>query len=332
MTVFGTLEALTEAARPALVHRRSRGFGPFPLTVAAAASEPVRMLTSPLLASIPACWSPLQVTLLSSDELHPDRLPEAIRPRGQEMVVARRDQLTALSSGPEQSFWLFQPEQASAVFWSADLDALPLWERSSPLRSAAHWWATRNGGAMVHAGAVGDGRRCVLLVGAGGAGKSTSSLACLRSGLQVLGDDYCLLQPPPTADATPVVHAMYRHAKLDTRSLDLLPDLQERVIGPAWRGKWLIDLGGDEISAAPLAAVCEVVQDPVGPTRIEPQSRMATLRAMAPTTMFQQRLWERETWQALTATVRHVSCFRLMVNDPLGIPDQVRLLLAGRTP
>ena len=55
---------------------------------------------------------------------------------------------------------------------------------------------------------------------------------------------------------------------------------------------------------------------------------MKALRALAPSTLFQQRLWERETWQALTSTVRNVQCLCLRVNDPREVPDQVFKLLA----
>ena len=330
------LEDLVGEAQRAQGHRHIVGFGPIPLTLQAGAPEPIQAFAGSLLASAPACWPALQVTLLSGAELSWDQLPEAIRPRSQEVLVARGEGRTALSSGPEQSLWLFRPEQAAAVFWAPDLDALPPWERISPLRSAARWWAAHQGGAMVHAGAVGDGERCVLLVGAGGAGKSTSTLACLGSGLQVLGDDYCLLQSPgaPTAAPTkgPIAYGMYRYAKLDERSLALLPAMRERVIGLAWRGKWLVDLGITEANALSVAAVCEVVQDPSSPTRVEPLSRMEALRALAPSTLFQQRLWERETWEALTATIRFVPTFRLLVNDPLDVPDQVRQLLARTAP
>jgi len=336
VTLCEALEDLAGEAQRALSHRHTLGFGPIPLTLQAGALEPIQAFAGSLLASAPACWPALQVTLLSGAELSWDQLPEAIRPRSQEVLLARGEGRTALSSGPEQTLWLLQPEQAAAVFWARDLDALPPWERSSPLRSAARWWAVLQGGAMVHAGAVGDGERCVLLVGAGGAGKSTSTLACLDSGLQVLGDDYCLLQAPgpSTSGPTqgPIAYGMYRYAKLDERSLDLLPALRERVMGPAWRGKWLVDLGIAEANAPSVAAVCEVVQDPTGPTRVEPLSRMEALRALAPSTLFQQRLWERETWQALTATIRCVPTFRLLVNDPLDVPDQVRQLLARTAP
>lgn len=338
------------SARRALGHQAAHGFGPIPLTLEAANPDLIRTLSEPLLASPPACWRPLCVSLLSGAELPLDRVPEQIRPCGNEVLLARGEGLTLLSSGPERSLWLFQPDRSAAVFWTADFAALPPWERISPLRAAARWWAALQGGAMTHAGVVGDGARCVLLVGPGGAGKSTSTLACLGSGLQVLGDDYCLLQAPGAATAAPsqgpIAYGMYRYAKLDERSLALLPALRRRVVGRGWssdevplrsprgarQGKWLVDLGEAPVPSASVVAVCAVRQDPHGSTRLEPLSRMETLRALAPSTLVQQRLWERETFQALTATIRCVPTFRLLVNEPREVPDQVRRLLATTAP
>lgn len=335
----GLCEALADLAaeaRLALTHRECQGFGPIPLTLESRDRDQIQAFSRPLLTSAQACWPPLRISLLSGAELPRNRLPEAIRPRGQELLVARGEGVTVLSNGPEQSLWLFQPDQAAVVLWAEDLAALHPWKQSNPLREAARWWAIQQGGAMVHAGAVGDGERCVLLVGAGGAGKSTCTLACLGSDLQVLGDDYCLLQAPAAgrtaAFTAPLAFGMYRHAKLDDRSLGLLPALRQRVIGPGWRGKWLIDLGCSQVPPLEVAAVCEVVQDPLGPTRCLPLSRMQALRALAPSTLFQLRLWEHETWQALTATIRAVPCFQLLVNDPRAVPDQVHGLLARSAP
>lgn len=332
---MGLCEALVELAsevQPSLVQQQTLGFGPIPLTLEASRVDPIRTFSQAFLASLPASWPPLRVSLLSSADLPGDRLPPEIRPLGNEVLLARGEGLTALSSGPERILWLFQPDRAAALLWAEDLDALPPWELTSPLRAVARWWAALQGGAMVHAGAVGDGERCVLLVGSGGAGKSTSTMACLGSGLQVLGDDYCLVQAPGAPTHPPIAFGMYRHAKLDERALALLPSLRQRIIGSGWRGKWLIDLGVSQVLPQDVAAVCEVVQDPMEPTRWEPLSRARALRALAPSTLFQQRLWERETWQALTATIRSVPCFRLVVSDPRAVPDQVRLLLDRTAP
>jgi hypothetical protein len=331
----GLCEALADLAseaQPALAYQQTLGFGPIPLTLEASRPDPIQAFSGAFLASSPASWPPLRVSLLSSADLPGERLPPEIRPRGEEVLLARGEGLTALSSGPERILWLFQPDRAAALLWAEDLAALPPWELTSPLRAVARWWAALHGGAMVHAGAVGDGERCVLLVGAGGAGKSTTTMACLGSGLQVLGDDYCMVQAPGAPTRPPIAFGMYRHAKLDEPALALLPSLRQGIIGSGWRGKRLIDLGASQVLPHDVAAVCEVVQDPMEPTRWEPLSRARALRALAPSTLFQQRLWERETWQALTATIRSVPCFRLAVNDPQAVPDQVRLLLARTAP
>jgi hypothetical protein len=324
---------LASGAQAGLTHQCSCVFGPIPLTLNAGSADTNKIIFESLLGSTTPCWSPLQLSILNGEELQANRLPLAARPLDDQLVVVRSEGLIALSSGPEQTMWLLQPDHGAATFWfwARDLDALPPWERFSPLRAAARWWAVLHGGAMVHAGAVGDGERSVLLVGASGVGKSTSTMACLGSGLQVLGDDYCLLQAPGASTSSPIAFGMYRHAKLSEHSLSLLPTLRQRMIGSGWNGKRLVDLGITRVPPHAVAAVCEVVQDPTTPTRYEPLSRMQALRALAPSTLFQQRLWERETWQALTTTIRSVPCFRLLVNDPQAVPDQVRQLLAATT-
>lgn len=55
-------------------------------------------------------------------------------------------------------------------------------------------WAIQNGMMLLHAAAVGVDGTGVLLGGYGGKGKSTLSVACLRSGLQFVSDDYTLLR------------------------------------------------------------------------------------------------------------------------------------------
>ena len=52
---------------------------------------------------------------------------------------------------------------------------------------------------MTHAGAVGRDGRGVLLVGRGGSGKSTLALSCALAGMEIVADDYVLLEPGPPA-------------------------------------------------------------------------------------------------------------------------------------
>jgi hypothetical protein len=124
----------------------------------------------------------------------------------------------------EGSVNVLDRETRQAVYWVPSANKLPVWVLSSPLRSILHWWMELNGRQLVHAAAVGHGRRGVLIPGRGGAGKSSTSLACLQAGMDFISDDYLAL----ALDPEPRVYRLYSTAKLDPRSLHLFPDLQSR--------------------------------------------------------------------------------------------------------
>lgn len=321
-----SLRSLVDLARQQSAHHLSTGFGPIPLNLAGESENQLSSLAEPLAESLGAGWPSLDVVVATAATIAPDRIPPAIRPQGSELVVARDGGTTALANGADGTLWLLDELRSTAVLWVEDFDALPLWEHTSPLRGAARWWSTLHGYAMVHAGAVADADRCVLLVGDSGAGKSTTTLACHGSGLDILGDDFCLLEPA-TATNAPIAHTMYRLAKLDERALEMLPHLRSRVVGTAWRGKKLIDLVSTATLPRRVVAVCHVVHDGSSATHVEPISRVEALRAVAPSTIFQQRLWEHETWNVLSTTVRATQCYRLTVNGIDEVPDMIHSVL-----
>jgi hypothetical protein len=67
------------------------------------------------------------------------------------------------------------------------------WEIHSPLREFFHIWALKNNALLIHSGIVSSGGKAVLLPGAGGSGKSTTTLSCLSNDMQTTGDDYNLI-------------------------------------------------------------------------------------------------------------------------------------------
>ena len=321
-----TLADLVERALHAATCQRTVDFGPIRVRLLGASPEHLERIAEPLVASTGVSWAPLQVVVATADSVDSRYIPPALRPRRDQMIVTHSEGITALANGSDGTLWLLDAERASATLWIKTFDALPVWEHTSPLRTAARWWSTVQGAAMVHAGAVADDERAVLLVGDSGVGKSTTALSCHRAGLEVLGDDFCLVEPP-TGSAPATVHAMYRLAKLDENALDLLPHLRAQVIGTGWRGKKLIDLGHDSVTSRPIVAMCHVVQEPNSPTAATPLARAQLLRAVAPSTMFQQRLWEHETWNVLASTVRSVRCYRLSVSNPIEAPAVLRSIL-----
>jgi hypothetical protein len=102
-----------------------------------------------------------------------------------------------------------RPADGQAIFYLPDASRVPSSERAAPLREALQLLMAPRGRWMTHAGAVGREGRGVLLAGRGGSGKSTLALACALAGMEVLADDYVLLETGP-----PVAHAMQSTAKL----------------------------------------------------------------------------------------------------------------------
>lgn len=86
----------------------------------------------------------------------------------------------------------------------------PAYAQAAPLRNLLTWWFAAQGLYGLHAAAIGTAAGAALLVGNGGAGKSTTAVAALLQGLSYVGDDFCLL----AADPTPQVHSLYCSGKL----------------------------------------------------------------------------------------------------------------------
>jgi len=69
-------------------------------------------------------------------------------------------------------------------------EQFPPWIASLPLRNFLHWAYQSIGWRVVHAGTLAIDGRGVILIGAGGAGKSGTVLSGVVAGLDSAGDDY----------------------------------------------------------------------------------------------------------------------------------------------
>ena len=104
------------------------------------------------------------------------------------MYYYERDGVQALNRW--RSLSVLDVESDEAWFWAPTPDAIPSWKAAAPLRAILHWWLGRRGILQLHGCEVGTLDGGVLLVGRGGSGKSTTSLACSTAGLRYAGDDY----------------------------------------------------------------------------------------------------------------------------------------------
>lgn len=214
----------------------------------------------------------------------------------------------------------------------ADAAHLPWWEAGAPLRQLLAWALRDRGRHFLHAAGVGDDGGVLLLAGAGGAGKSTTAVACLLDGLGYLGDDYCVLTSDPDG---PVAHALYGTTKLLPEELDRLADgtgLLDHVLRPGDAAEPKATLVASRwgparmLRSAPVRAVVVPARD--GPPGIAAVSAATALRHLAPTSLFQLAGHGADDLRALGDLVRRVPCLRIRLDpDRRANPARLRELL-----
>jgi hypothetical protein len=127
------------------------------------------------------------------------------------LIVQRQGRLlTAVDWRLNTAYWIV-PNAAS----------IPYIDRAAPLRLLLGYWLGGHGRYLAHAAAVGNENGGVLIVGHGGAGKSTSALACLDAGLGYAADDHCLV----SVEGSATVHSIFGTGKLAVSDLGRFPSL-----------------------------------------------------------------------------------------------------------
>jgi hypothetical protein len=248
--------------------------------------------------------------------------PEDLRPLGLVRTYCDDRFLSAVDIHTA-SLSLFDRAASHARFWVGDARRMAYWQSASPFRLILSWWGASRGMQLTHAAAVAGQSGAVLLVGGAGVGKSTTSLTCLRAGMQFLGDDYCMVE----GIAAPVVHSVYTTAKLRPDALDRLPELRPTVRNADRldREKAILDLAGPYASlvgtSAPLRAI--VVPRLTGRVRLEPATPGMVLRAMAPSTVFGLFGATEHTLCALARVAESVPGFVLELGDGDEVADAV---------
>ncbi len=291
----------------------------------------VRFASSALQDALAPAWSalpPLDATATATihvvdreaagDPPSPPWGADAYRPRD-ELEGVGDERLEMAYQLQTATLMVWDATSRTGVWWTRSAAGMPVWERAMPLRSVLRWALRDQGVALVHGAAIGGDDRMALLVGAGGAGKSTLALAAQQAGWRYVSDDYCAVDPVSRSVA-PVTS----HAKVTAATLALLPglDLPRAPLPPSPDGKVVLDVrpafgGRLELIALPRIA-------PVGgpPEAVSPA---ATMAALAPTSLLQLPGSRATDRQLLGQVVRGVPAVGL----PSG-PDLVETLAGLR--
>jgi hypothetical protein len=261
-----------------------------------------------------------------------DRLPRG-EVRGYDAPASR---IRAAYHDDHGAISLLDTATDAALFYARDARGIAPYETAAPLRAILHWWLAARGRRFIHGGAVGNDGGGVIIVGRGGAGKSTSCLACLaapEAGLRYAADDYALLEEGPQ----PRVHSLYASAKLRTDQFWRVPRLADLAARPhgADDAKAILLLHDHFperlIASFPLRAVLvpRIVGGPA--TRLRPTTPGIALTALAPSTIFQLAGADGAALRAMCGVVERVPSYLLELGEETAqIPEVIAALLEGR--
>jgi len=196
--------------------------------------------------------------------------------------------------------------------------ATPLWETGGPLRVFLHWAFAGSRARLCHTATLGLDGRGVLLAGAGGSGKSGTTLAGIVAGLATVGDDYGLVAQE---DAVVAAYPLYRILKQDPAGVMRVMGAEARTqFGRTnWQDKFEIHVsalarspfvGRLEIGAILLPRVARLER-----TELRSVSSGAAMRAFAPSSVFQLPDGEREGIGFAAELCRRLPCYELLLSE-----------------
>lgn len=269
-------------------------------------------------------------------------VPPLTLPRGQTTVGLRGevpalsdDQILTAVQRDVNAVSVWDRRTNVGFYWIDSLRSLRAYERAAPLKVLLHWWLRTQGLWMIHAGAVGTADGVALLMGKTGAGKSTTTLACLAAGMHYMADDRCLLalEPEPTA------YCLYNSAKLYLDQMRRFPAWMSAVhnlddVTQAAQGsdKALVhvhEFAPDQLAARrPIRALllAQIAHAPV--TTLSPVPRMRLLRDFVTSTLVYQPGAGQAEIHSMTELVRRVPCYQLNLGVDLAqIPQPIQALL-----
>ncbi len=138
---------------------------------------------------------------------------------------------------------IYDPDSATAVVWVEEPSQYPYWARATPFRLALSWIADSFDGEFLHGALLALDGRGLMMAGRSGAGKSTTSIAAMSEGFDLISDDFFLYEQGK-------LFPVYTRAKLHDSSLAILPiELRTRVLNPDLEGeKRILQLDVDLLS------------------------------------------------------------------------------------
>ena len=227
---------------------------------------------------------------------------------------------------------MLDSEQNLAIYWIRDFRHLRYYETASPLRTFLYWWMRKHDRQMVHAAAIGNSNAGVLIPGKGGSGKSTTSLACLHSGLFYVGDNYVLL----SQESTPFAYSLYNSCTLQAANIrHRFPYLMTKISNPekldVEKALLFVHQHYHEFvtKRIPIKVILLPEVTSQHTTRVRRVSPAKTLISLAPSSLFYLPNAGQDDFQRMACLVKQVPSYVLELGADISkIPDVILELLS----
>lgn len=219
----------------------------------------------------------------------------------------------------------FDHERNLALYWIKDRQKCPWWIGASPLLFIVHWWMKTRKLQVTHAGAVGYLEGGVLFAGKSGAGKSTTSLSCMKAGMKYVSEDYCILSDLPQIKA----FSLYNSAKVTETTLGLFPELGKHIKNPE-------RLKGDKaclfyykfqpqsvLVSFPLKALITLKIFDSNDSRLELIDPKEAVASLSGTTLWQLANTGPSVFNHLKRVAEALPCYRLYLGRDLDQPPKL---------
>jgi len=240
--------------------------------------------------------------------------------------------------GPDILSVLDQQEN-HAVYWIENAADIPYYETGYPLTVLLNWWFSQRNRYFVHAACFGTPECSVLLTGKGGSGKSTTTLACLDSGLGLSGDDYSIIDPQQLL-AYSVYNTIklkglqdverFSHLKSCIDNLDRVEDAEDGEKAMLFLERYF---PAQLMPRSRLRAILVPRVADQEETVITPAAAGHVFKAIMPSTLFQLPGNAQGEFRALADLVRALPSYEIALGRDIGsIPGVIRQFLQGFEP
>ena len=247
-----------------------------------------------------------------------------------EVIRYNSDQIYTVVDIHTKALHLFDKERRIALYWINDTQDLPWWIEGSPLQLILHWWMREHGHQLTHAAAVGFSHGGVLLAGKSGSGKSTTTLACMRAGMQYVSEDYCLISDLPDVWA----YCVYNSAKIEEKTLQWFPGLKNHISNtnrlPGEKAFFFHHEFQPEkiLSGCPLKALITLKIEKAQESWLEPIDAHQAIAALSVSTLWQLTHTGPTTFRHLKRISEALPCYLLHLgSDLMQAPKLIEALL-----